>query len=173
MKSLAFIAFTGLLALPFVNASAQAPAAQPAAPAAAPAPQLIVSGDQWVVQLPPGATVPQSITLQLSTPTSAPTPGVVIQQPATAAAPTTVAVPQQPSETVYVSEAPPAPPVEVIPVAPDHFHVWIAGHYEWTHHGYVWRVGHWERPPRHGLHWAPARWEFRGGRYVYIQGRWY
>jgi len=166
MKSLAFIAFTGLLAFPFFNASAQT---QPTAPA----PQLIVSGDHWVVQVPPGAPVPQSIVLQLSSPTSGPAPAVVIQQPPVATAPTETVAPQQPSETVYVSEAPPAPPVEVIPVAPDHYHVWISGHYEWTHHGYVWRVGHWERPPRHGQHWAPARWEFRGGRYVYIQGRWY
>jgi len=163
MKSLAFIAFTGLLAFPFINASAQTPA---------PAPQLIVSGDQWVVQVPPGAPVPQSIVIQLSSPTSSPAPGVVIQQPPAAAAPAgTVVV--QPSETVYVNEAPPAPPVEVIPVAPDHFHIWISGHYEWTHHGYVWRVGHWERPPHHGQRWAPSRWEFRGGRYVYVEGHWY
>ncbi len=166
MKSLAFIAFTGLLAFPLINASAQNPAP------AAPAPQLIVSGDQWVVQVPPGAPVPQSIVLQLSAPTSQPAPSIVLQQPPVAPAATTV-VAAPPSETVYVSEAPPAPPVEVIPVAPDHFHVWIAGHYEWTHHGYIWRGGHWERPPRHGQHWAPARWEFRGGRYIYIEGRWY
>jgi len=161
MKSLALIAFTGLLAFPFIPASAQNPA-----------PQLIVSGDQWVVQVPAGAQVPQSIVLQLSTPTSNPAPAVVIQQPPATVAPAATVVAPQPAETVYVNEAPPAPPVEVIPVAPDHFHVWIQGHYEWTHHGYVWRVGHWERPPHHGQHWVPARWEVRGGRYIYIEGRW-
>src|ERR1700759_4990814 len=101
MKSLAFIAFTGLLAFPFLNASAQNPA---------PAPQLVVSGDQWVVQVPAGAPVPQSIVLQLSTPTSNPAPSVVIQQPPATVAPVTTVVAPQPAETVYVSEAPPAPP---------------------------------------------------------------
>ncbi len=138
-------------------------------PAVVAQPQLVLNGDQWVIQVPANVPVPRNIVLQLATPTNAPSPVVVVQQPA---APSAVVIGStQPSE-VYVESAPPPPVQEVIPVAPDRFHVWIRGHYEWRHHQYVWIGGHWERPPYHEARWHEARWEVRGGRYVFVEGFW-
>jgi hypothetical protein len=51
-----------------------------------------------------------------------------------------------------VAEAVPAPPpprYEVIPVAPDRAHVWVAGHWVW-------------RPERHEHVWISGGWRSRG-----------
>jgi YXWGXW repeat-containing protein len=130
-------------------------------------PQLILNGDQWVIQVPANSAIPRSIVLQLATPNNQPPPTVVLQQPPVAQIGVTA-----PSEEVYVESAPPPPPREIIPVAPDRFHIWIGGHYEYRHHNYVWISGHYERPPHRDAHWEPGRWEHRGGRYFYVEGHW-
>ncbi len=46
---------------------------------------------------------------------------------------------------VNTQPLPPAPRVEVIPVAPGPEHVWVPGHWSWraAHGEYVWVSGHW------------------------------
>lgn len=136
---------------------------------AAPQPQLVLNGDQWVIQVPPNTPVPRNIVLQLATPTNAMSPVVVLQQPAPQTA--VVVGATVPSE-VYVETAPPAIQEEVIPVSPGPRYIWIRGHYEWRDHRYVWFGGRWERPPHRDERWHDARWEVRGGRYFYVAGYW-
>lgn len=90
-----------------------------------------------------------------------------------------VAVRPAPVATVYaepaevvVTEAPPAPVVEVIGVAPGPGFIWIGGYYHWTGGRWAWYRGHYERPPHPGAVWVRARYELRGARRVYIRGYW-
>jgi hypothetical protein len=73
---------------------------------------------------------------------------------------------------VYVHVAPPAPPVEVVGVAPGPGHVWIAGFHRWDGRAYVWVPGHWVARPRPRAHWVPGRWAKHRRGYYWIEGRW-
>lgn len=73
---------------------------------------------------------------------------------------------------VVVRVAPPAPIVEVRPVAPSPRHVWIGGYHRWDGHRYVWVGGRWALPPRRGGVWVPGRWAPRPGGYVWVGGHW-
>jgi WXXGXW repeat (2 copies) len=73
---------------------------------------------------------------------------------------------------VYVSNPPPAAPVEVIGVAPSHRHAWVNGYHRWDGHAYVWVPGRWAVRPRARAKWAPGRWERHSRGYYWVDGRW-
>jgi hypothetical protein len=73
---------------------------------------------------------------------------------------------------VVVAEAPPAPLVETVTIAPDPALVWIGGVWIWSGFGWRWEAGHWARPPRPGAVWVPHRYEYRGGHHVWVRGGW-
>jgi hypothetical protein len=75
-------------------------------------------------------------------------------------------------EEVVVETDPPPPPVEYVGVSPGPGFFWIGGYYHWTGARWAWYRGHYERPPHPGARWYRARYEFRGGRRVYIHGYW-
>jgi hypothetical protein len=72
---------------------------------------------------------------------------------------------------VVVTEEPPAPIYETVGIAPGPGYLWIGGYYHWNGR-WVWYRGHYARPPHPGAAWIRARYEFRGGRRVYIAGYW-
>lgn len=78
---------------------------------------------------------------------------------------TVEAVPAVSSEVVtYSYETPPAPVVEVIPVAPSPRHVWCEGHWYWTGARYTWVRGYWDYRPGYRY--------YRGG-WARVDGRWH
>ena len=77
-----------------------------------------------------------------------------------------------PPGEVVVTEAPPAPLVEVVGVAPGPGYFWIGGYYHWYGSRWGWVAGHYALPPRHGAVWVGPRYDYRGGRRVYIRGYW-
>lgn len=74
-------------------------------------------------------------------------------------------------EEVVVTDAPPAPIVETVTVAPGRDYVWIGGYWAW-HGRWAWVSGRWAHPPRRGAVWRPYRYEYRNGVHVYIRGGW-
>ncbi len=58
-----------------------------------------------------------------------------------------------------VAQAPPAPPVETVVVAPGPEYVWIDGEWVWDGGAWVWIGGRWALPPYpHGV-WVRTHWE--------------
>jgi len=78
----------------------------------------------------------------------------------------------QPVAEVVVPEAPPAPQVEVVTVAPSLAHVWIPGYWAWQEGRWLWIGGHWERRPHPHAVWIPGGYRVRGGVRVWIGGYW-
>ena len=76
-----------------------------------------------------------------------------------------------PSETVVVTEAPPAPRVEVIPAAPSPAHVWVGGYWSWQGR-WVWVPGHWASRPAPSSTWVAGHWAPRRRGYVWVPGHW-
>jgi hypothetical protein len=74
-------------------------------------------------------------------------------------------------EEVAVTEAPPAPIVETVTVAPGPAYVWIGGCWVWRGH-WVWESGRWAHPPRRGAVWVQPHYEYRNGVHVFIRGGW-
>jgi WXXGXW repeat (2 copies) len=73
---------------------------------------------------------------------------------------------------VYVRIGPPAPIVEVRPVAPGPGYVWVPGTYRWDRRAYIWAPGRWVRPPRgHGV-WIQPRWVHGRHGWYEVPGRW-
>ena len=73
---------------------------------------------------------------------------------------------------VYVQIGPPAPLVEVRPVAPAAGYVWVPGYYGWNQRAYHWTPGHWARPPhRHGT-WVEPRWVHERHGWHMTKGYW-
>ena len=72
---------------------------------------------------------------------------------------------------VAVDEAPPAPVVEEIGMAPAPGFIWIGGYWGWNGR-WMWQSGHWGRPPHRGALWIGPRYAIRGGRHVFIRGYW-
>jgi YXWGXW repeat-containing protein len=74
---------------------------------------------------------------------------------------------------VYVSIAPPAPIVEVVPVAPSPRHVWIAGYHRWDGRAYVWVPGHYVVPPHAHVVWVSGHWAHHHSHgYYWVEGHW-
>jgi hypothetical protein len=71
---------------------------------------------------------------------------------------------------VFVTVAPPPPRVEHVP-ALRHGHVWVPGHWDWRGRRYVWVDGTMVRE-RRGYRYAEPRWVERGGRWYQKRGRW-
>jgi hypothetical protein len=83
------------------------------------------------------------------------------------------APPPPPPQAEIIVEAPPAPPPPIVeappPPPPSTEFVWAAGYHRWDGHRYVWAPGHYERRPRVGARWVPARWEVRGRGKVWVE----
>jgi hypothetical protein len=74
--------------------------------------------------------------------------------------------------TVAVAEAPPAPPVESIGMAPGINYVWVRGYYTYNGSRYVWVPGNWQLRPRPNAIWVPGTWDQTDKGWVWIPGRW-
>lgn len=74
------------------------------------------------------------------------------------------------AKVVYVEIAPPAPRVEVVPVARKGY-VWAPGYWNWNGHHHVWVNGHHIRE-HHGYRYVPQTWVQRDGRWVMETGGW-
>ena len=70
-----------------------------------------------------------------------------------------------------VAVAPPAPRIEVVPVAPHVDFVWLDGYWNWNGGRHVWVGGHWE-PPHRGYVWVPHAWIPVHGGYQHLEGHW-
>lgn len=73
---------------------------------------------------------------------------------------------------VYVTQPMPPPRVEVVTVAPSSDMLWVNGYWGWSGGAYAWNAGRWQRPSHPGYVWVAPRYQARGGRHVYVQGRW-
>jgi YXWGXW repeat-containing protein len=72
----------------------------------------------------------------------------------------------------YARVGPPAPIVEVRPVAPGPRHIWIGGHYQWVGSRYVWTSGRWAVPPRARATWVPGHWAHDRRGWHFVEGHW-
>ncbi len=72
-----------------------------------------------------------------------------------------------------VAMAPPPPRVEVQGTAPSPRHVWLPGYWQWNGRSHVWQAGHWSEPPEPGMAWEAPKWENRGGKWAFTDGRWH
>jgi hypothetical protein len=88
-----------------------------------------------------------------------------------AAPPPAVVYQPAPVTTTVVETAPPAPIVEVRPVAPYANAVWIGGYWYWTGARHFWVGGRWSAPYA-GHVWEPHHWERDGVHYRFVVGRW-
>ena len=69
--------------------------------------------------------------------------------------------------------APPAPQVEVIPVAPSTTVVWQPGRWQWSGAGWNWMPGHYEARPQPASVWVPGQWQpASNGGYSWVEGHW-
>jgi hypothetical protein len=73
---------------------------------------------------------------------------------------------------IVVTQAPPAPLYESVPVAPGPDYVWISGHWHWNGGRWVWNRGYYGRRPHRGAVWVAPRYEARAGGSVFIGGYW-
>ena len=62
-------------------------------------------------------------------------------------------------ENVVATQAPPAPPAEVIVAAPGPDYVWVGGEWVWSGGTWVWVGGRWAARPYGHTVWVEARWE--------------
>src|ERR1700677_4470514 len=69
---------------------------------------------------------------------------------------------------VYADSEPPPAYAETVPVAPGADFVWIGGAWVWGGGRWGWEGGRWERPPHAGMRFVPHRYEYRGGRRVFV-----
>lgn len=79
-----------------------------------------------------------------------------------------------PADRIVVTEAPPDPKTEVVGVAPDESHVWVAGYWMRVDDRWVWVPGHWEARPRAGVAWVPGHWDRAANNHgwVWTPGHW-
>jgi hypothetical protein len=78
-----------------------------------------------------------------------------------------------PPETNLIAPIPPPPPLaESVPGAPSGEYVWVPGHWGWNG-AWFWISGRWTPKPYVTARWAPGRWEQRGRRFVWMDGRWW
>jgi WXXGXW repeat (2 copies) len=82
------------------------------------------------------------------------------------------AIPASASTRVFVRVGPPAPIVEVRPVAPGPRYVWVEGYHRWDGRAYAWMPGRWVVPPRARAVWVPGRWVHEKRGYYWVDGHW-
>jgi len=75
-------------------------------------------------------------------------------------------------EEVEIEIQPPAPRVEVIPVAPSARHFWVHGYWGWAGGRHTWVPGRYE-VMRDGWAWSESRWNLVGRRWHFYPGHWY
>lgn len=81
--------------------------------------------------------------------------------------------PPEASSGQVVAQAPPAPQVEVVPVAPGPEYVWMPGFWSvGVGGGWVWVGGHYGIRPRPHAVWVTGHWARHRHGYVWISGRW-
>jgi YXWGXW repeat-containing protein len=76
-----------------------------------------------------------------------------------------------PVQEEVVTEAPPAPIVEVRPAVPFAGAVWIPGYWRWGGRNHFWVGGHWSAP-RAGWSWEPNHWEHTPRGWIHRPGHW-
>ena len=83
------------------------------------------------------------------------------------------APPPSGTQVVVTEDNPPAPQVEVVPVAPGPPDVWfwVPGSWEWHDH-WVWVGGRWAPRPHPGAVWVRSGWGMRGHHRVWVHGYW-
>lgn len=72
----------------------------------------------------------------------------------------------------WVTVAPPEPIVEARIVAPGPGFIWIPGYYDYRGGGYIWVAGRWARPPHPRAEWVPDRWERQDRGWHRVKGHW-
>ena len=72
----------------------------------------------------------------------------------------------------YVRYGPPPPRYGVVGVAPGTGFVWTDGYYDWRGGSYVWVQGRWLRPPRPHAAWVPGAWVQSRQGYRFRRGYW-
>lgn len=74
---------------------------------------------------------------------------------------------------VVVRYGPPPPRYAVVGVAPGPGYVWTEGFWDWRGGAYVWVPGRWLRPPRPRAVWVPGAWVERPHRgWEFRRGGW-
>lgn len=75
---------------------------------------------------------------------------------------------------VVVRVPPPPPPRNAVVVGrpPHPGFVWTPGYQRWRGGRYVWVPGRWVRPPRPGAVWVQPAWNPRGSGWVFRNGYW-
>jgi len=89
--------------------------------------------------------------------------------PAPAAAPPAAAPPA--TETVVVTQAPPAQMVETIPPCPGPTYYWVGGRWVWRDR-WVWAPGFWSPRPWNQAVWVEGHWVHRHHEWVWVNGHW-
>ena len=73
---------------------------------------------------------------------------------------------------VVVRYGPPVPRYGVVGVAPGPGFVWTEGFYDWRGGSYAWVPGRWMRPPRRNAVWVRSEWVQGPHGYVLHRGHW-
>jgi len=73
---------------------------------------------------------------------------------------------------IYIAAPPPAPIVEVRPVAPSRNHVWVEGFHRWDGNAYVWTPGTWTARPRAHAAWVKGHYVHSRHGWYWVDGRW-
>ena len=73
---------------------------------------------------------------------------------------------------IWIPAPPPAPIVEVRPVAPSGRHVWVDGYHRWDGARFVWAPGRWERRPHPAAVWVDGHWARHRDGWYWVEGHW-
>ena len=77
-----------------------------------------------------------------------------------------------PPANAVATQAPPAPQVEVVPVAPGPDYDWVPGYWYWGGTTWVWLGGRWTVRPWHGAVWVRGGWYRHGRGWAWHGGHW-
>lgn len=69
-------------------------------------------------------------------------------------------------------QAPPPPPVEVVPAAPGAAYIWVPGHWHWNGYRYFWARGHYAIRQATWHHWVDGHWAVVYGHWAWVPGHW-
>jgi hypothetical protein len=78
----------------------------------------------------------------------------------------------QPYRYGYATYGPPPPRSYVVGRAPGPGYVWTDGYWDWRGGRYSWVDGRWARPPRPHATWVPGYWAQHGHAYRFHSGHW-
>ncbi len=125
------------------------------------------------LRVPPvaAATLPTAAPAQQTQPTQPTMPAQPVM-PAQPQIPDTPPAPPRPAKPIVVEQAPPAPQLEIVPLAPSSGYVWIPGYWSWRGGAWVWTGGRWALQPYPTAVWMDGRWARHGRSWIWISGRW-